>query len=104
MSSRNIQLFDFGATIRASITVRDTATNASLIDPSTLTFVVEPPDDQQVSYVYGVDQEVGRTGLGKFYLEIVADKAGKWTVRVNTTGPVVGATSFVFVVGLDPTL
>ena len=68
-------------------TIEITATSGSLADPDTLTVILRAPDGDQTDYVYGVDVEITRTGVGVYVFHSPAlDQVGKWWVGWVATG------------------
>lgn len=70
--------------VRVDVTFLDSA--GAAVDPTTVTFKTCSPNGQKASYVYDTDAEVGRSGVGTYYADIVPDKAGRWYIRWETTG------------------
>lgn len=70
--------------LRLTVTFVDS--DGDPVDPDTVTFKTCSPCRQTASYVYDTDDEVGRSGVGLYYADIVPDKAGRWFFRWETTG------------------
>jgi hypothetical protein len=54
-------------------------------DPGTVTFVVKPPTGSTATYVYGVGAEVIKSGIGRYYVDVSANVAGRWHYRAAGT-------------------
>lgn len=55
-------------------------------DPSTVVWKVRPPGGPTVTYTYGVDAALVRTGVGVYYLEVSITKSGTWWHELIGTG------------------
>lgn len=64
-----------GQTLRFPIEFRS---GHDLVDPAPLKFVYETPDKTVTTLVFGVDNEVKRDSLGKFYVDLVFHSPGLW--------------------------
>lgn len=56
-----------------------------LTDPDTVRFIVEKPDGSKTVLVFGVDAELKRASLGKFFIDLLLDLAGTWKWRWEAT-------------------
>lgn len=56
------------------------------VDPDTVTFLTIDPSGTKSTYVYGTDDEVGRTSAGNYYARIFPGSGGRWYYRWQTTG------------------
>lgn len=74
-----------GNPMQLTVTLVDDSGNA--IDPDTVIFKTYDPCGRKTSYVYGTDDEVSRSSAGVYAAEIAPDKAGRWNIRWETTGP-----------------
>lgn len=89
-----INVYDVGDLVRIEAQVTDLEGNP--FDPGTITFSVKTPSGSVTSKTYGVDPEVSRLDTGLFKMDIDADEAGNWFVRVETTGAGKGAEELQF--------
>lgn len=62
-----------------------------LTDPTTFKFRYLPPSGTAVEAQYGVDGGVIKETTGKFYKDVDLTTAGRWQVRAEGTGTLVGA-------------
>lgn len=76
---------------RAKATATFTDNNDAPADPTTVTAKTLDPDGTIVTYTYGVDAALTRTGLGIFVLEFDLNVEGLWQVRFAGTGAVTAA-------------
>lgn len=76
------------APVRATVTAQFRDETDALADPSTVTFVVEPPEGSTTTYVYGVDSEVTRSGVGVFVLTVIVTDIGNTGIRATGTGAI----------------
>lgn len=88
-------VFDIGDDGRVTVTF---SVNNTPTDPTTITARVKEPGLPQVSYVYGTDAEVVRSGTGVYYFEIPLTAYGAWSVRFEGTGNVEAAAEGMFFV------
>lgn len=73
------------------------------VDPDTVTFKVINPEGVITTYVFGTDAELQTTSEGDYYVDVTADKPGRWTYRWETTGSNQNlATEGDFVVQVSP--
>lgn len=56
------------------------------VDPDTVTFRVRSPAGTVTAYVYGVDADVVRDGLGNYHVDLALPTAGAWYWRWEATG------------------
>ncbi len=74
---------------RALITALFTdLTTGAAVDPDVLTVLVDSPDpgSARTTWVYGVDVEVVRDGVGQYHFYITLTRSGNWFYRVEATG------------------
>jgi hypothetical protein len=57
-----------------------------LVDPNTVIFKVQDPDEIETSYTYGVDTEVIKDSVGVYHLDVLANKSGTWFYRYESPG------------------
>ena len=69
---------------------RHQTTNA-LADPTTITFMLQRPDQTVLTGVFGVDIDLHRTGVGLYHYEYTFTQGGFWEWRWVATGAVVAA-------------
>lgn len=87
-----LELFhDLGSLVRVTAEFRDPEVEDSelaLLDPTSVTVKVKRPlTSPQISeYVYGVDGDVKRESVGRYYIDVDANESGRWTVRFESTG------------------
>lgn len=67
-------------------------------DPTTITVQIKKPDGTVLTYVYGVDAEVVRDGVGLYHVDINLDQVGTWYYRFAGTGACVAAAETEFYV------
>lgn len=79
-----------GQKIRVTGTFTTLSTGA-VADPTTITVQHYEPGGTTTSYVYGTDDEVGKTSTGIYYYEMTPDTSGVHEVRFVGTGAVVAA-------------
>ena len=58
----------------------------SFIDPTTVAFSYKKPGAVEVTKTYGVDGEVIKEDVGKYYIDLDADTVGFWGWRAWSTG------------------
>lgn len=58
---------------------------ATLTDPTTVTFIVDPPTEPPTTYVYGTDPEVTKLSTGRYQVKFVVPVGGTWRVRGEGT-------------------
>ena len=66
--------------------VFDDYTSGTAVDPGTLTVTVTPPTGISVVYVYGVDSQLTKAGVGIYKLTLPASIVGTWTSSWVATG------------------
>jgi hypothetical protein len=59
--------------------------------PGNVTFKIKPPVGSIVQYVYPTDAEVVQESTGKYYVDVLLNVEGKWYLRCEGVGSVVGA-------------
>lgn len=74
-----------GALVRLTCTAKNVSD--ALVDPSTLTFKVADPHGEVTTYVYDTDEEIVRSSLGVFYVDVSVTRAGIYSYRFSSTGP-----------------
>lgn len=79
-----------GADLDVAFTLRDNRTGA-LVDPTSLTFRLTPPNGPGVDYYWSVpghddSDEITRTATGQFYFAFRPTVAGGWRGRWTSTG------------------
>lgn len=57
-----------------------------LTDPTTVTFLVKAPGIEAVTYVYGIDGEVVRDGVGAYHVDVVGNSQHLWRYRFEGAG------------------
>jgi hypothetical protein len=60
--------------------------DGKLVDPPTVTVVVEKPGQAPATLTYGTDPQVTRRSKGTYRVELDADTDGDWTVRPKAPG------------------
>lgn len=73
-----------GTPVRLTNSYTDASGNA--VDPTTVTIKVMSPSGVESSYVYGTDDEMGRSAAGIYYADITTDRGGRWFYRWITSG------------------
>ena len=80
-----ILVYDIGELVRIAGTFTDI--NGDLADPSTVTLEVEGPTGQVITYDYqGSPEEVTRTAVGVYHVDVDVIAAGDWHYRWSCTG------------------
>jgi hypothetical protein len=74
-----------GNIARITFEFRDNSDD-SLVDPSTVSIIIEEPDGTQTTYVYGTDAELVRDGVGEFHFNLAGDQTGTYWYRIESTG------------------
>jgi uncharacterized protein YfaS (alpha-2-macroglobulin family) len=62
-------------TLSAAFTRRS---NGNAVDPTTVTFNIRQPDETYIEYVYSVDAELIRDGVGLYHVDFTVDQAGEY--------------------------
>lgn len=73
-----------GSPIRFTISFTDETGTG--VDPATVTARTYSPCGREATYVYGTDDEVGKSSAGNYYADITPDESGEWLLRWQTTG------------------
>jgi len=81
--------YDVGDVVRCSVEFKDA--NDLPADPTTVTINVCAAGQALTSYVYTVDPEVIKDGVGQYHIDISATIAGDWYYRWIGTGALVAA-------------
>lgn len=77
-------LYDVGDEVRVTGTFTDADGNVQ--DPTALTFKFTDPSGNTVTYTYGTDAELVKSGTGVYYVDIDIDESGTWWFRFAATG------------------
>jgi hypothetical protein len=59
------------------------------IDPTTVSFRLFTPSRSEFTgspFVYGTDDEVGKSSTGNYYADVTPDESGRWYYRWESTG------------------
>lgn len=56
------------------------------VDPTTVLIKTKSPAGAETTYTYGDDDEVGKSSVGDYYVDLTPDEAGRWRYRWETTG------------------
>ncbi len=72
------------STVRIPVNFQDA--DGADVDPDTITFKLYSPDAEISTYVYGTDDEVFRTSVGDYYIDVTPDLPGRWHFRWESTG------------------
>lgn len=80
-----VNTHDYGDLVRLTGTFRDALTDA-LLDPTVVKVTIREPDGTTTTYQYGVDDEVVRSSLGVYYVEVPIDQIGMHHYRWYSTG------------------
>lgn len=59
----------------------------SAADPTRLTFTLKNPSGAEKVYVYGVDGGLVKTATGEYYVDVLAEFAGRYFYRWEATSP-----------------
>lgn len=79
-----LEAWNIGDTLRSTAKFRDD--NNALADPDTVSIIVTDPDDNAITYVYGVDAEVTKSSTGVYVAKIPLTAAGRWRYKWVSTG------------------
>jgi hypothetical protein len=74
-----------GQQAKCSASFSDAATN-TLVDPLTVTCKLMPPSGSVTTYVYGSHVQLVKAAVGRYYVLVDLDTAGKWYYRFESTG------------------
>lgn len=55
-------------------------------DPDGVTFRLMSPNGTETTKVYGTDDEIAKTSVGDYYIDVMPDVAGRWHYRWESTG------------------
>ncbi len=80
-----IDYFDVGDQVRATGKFTIQASGV-LTDPDTVTVKYKNPAGTTTTKVHGVDNEVVKSAVGIYYIDIDANDKGRWQVRWISTG------------------
>lgn len=56
------------------------------VDPDTVTLKLKSPRHVITTYVFGTDAELERESTGVYTINVVPNRAGRWSFRWETTG------------------
>ncbi|MGI9521240.1 MAG: hypothetical protein ACR2PG_06275 [Hyphomicrobiaceae bacterium] len=73
-----------GSTVDLKVLFADA--EGRLEDPYTVEIVVRAPDGVETTYLFGVDQGVVRTNVGRYRARIYAAMPGRWSYGWRTSG------------------
>jgi hypothetical protein len=73
----------YNSSVRLTVTWNDE--DGVAFDPSAVVFETYGPDDTKTTYAYGVGDEVTRSSEGSYFIDIPANKTGKWQYRWGAT-------------------
>jgi len=76
---------DLGDQVRITATFIDVDDGAALT-PGGVHFVIRDPAGEDATYEYGVDEEVTLVSTGVYRVVLDCDTAGRYRVRVYSTG------------------
>lgn len=76
--------YDVGDQIRITATFTDI--DGAAVDPATLQFKFKTPGSAITTYVYGVDAQIVKSGVGVYYVDVPIDASGTWSYRFAGTG------------------
>ena len=71
------------------------------VDPDVVMFKYKRPGLDPVTYVYGIDAELVKTDVGKYYVDLDAQHAGTWYYKFWSTGDYQAAQQAEFTVDRD---
>jgi hypothetical protein len=77
--------YEIGETVRSAAEIKNIL--GQYTDPATLIFTVVDPSGNEAAYTYGVDADVIKSAIGRYYVETVADEAGQWYYSFKSTSP-----------------
>ncbi|MGE0367221.1 MAG: hypothetical protein AB7Q00_15955 [Phycisphaerales bacterium] len=72
--------------------------NGTEADPQTVKVYVKDPTETVTIRQYGIDAEVVKESTGRYYIEVDASIAGRWSYRWESTGIGKAASERQFVV------
>lgn len=78
-----IHVYKKGQKVRCEV---DFTVSDVLTDPSTVTAKTKSPSGMVLSYVYGVDAELVKDGVGEYHIDVTANEIGQWHFRFEGTG------------------
>ncbi len=58
----------------------------TLADPSAVYAQYQNPSNEETSLQYGVDDALGKSAVGTYYIDIDANEVGTWYYRFYSTG------------------
>ncbi|RJX20811.1 MAG: hypothetical protein C4570_03380 [Ammonifex sp.] len=73
-----------GKLIRLSLAFTDASDAA--VDPTTVSVRIRPPDGVKATYVYGVDAELVRDGVGNYHFDLSLEQYGMYGYYAWSTG------------------
>lgn len=76
--------YDVGDLVRILSAFRNSG--GAAIDPDTVFFAFTDPAGTKVTYEYGADGELVRSGMGIYYVDVDAHLHGRWHYRVFSAG------------------
>lgn len=88
--------YDIKDSIRLTAKFKNAA--EELADPSSIIFKFKYPDNTIISYEFGVDSEVVRTGIGTYYVDIDVNNNGIHYYRWEASGDLKVASESKFTV------
>jgi hypothetical protein len=91
-----INRYDKGDIVRVFGEFRNLA--GALIDPTNLSIKFTNIDGVVTTYIYGTNAELARDSTGIFHADLVANLAGRWYYRWQSTGVGQGGQEGEFVV------
>jgi hypothetical protein len=81
--------YDKGDRVRLTALIKNLS--GTLIDPTTITLSVFPPDRTEVNYTYGVGLTIVKDAVGTYHADIDLPQSGTWSFVWAGTGAVVAA-------------
>lgn len=81
-----VNIYDKGDLVRCTGTFTDSETPPNAVDPTTVSFKFKNPAGSVTTYVYGVDAQLVRSGVGIYYADISLTAPGIWRYRFESTG------------------
>jgi hypothetical protein len=80
-----------GDLVRCRCRFRDPENHDADVDPATVLVRVKTPAGVTTTYTYGVDAQVVKEAVGRYYIDIDANAPNQWTVQWESAGTFKGA-------------
>lgn len=84
-----VSTYELGQLVTLSVEFRNAA--GTLVDPTSVKFRLQKPDNSIVELVYPTDGALQKTSTGKYFTDYTPATAGAYTYRFIGTGAAVAA-------------